>query len=110
MQSTATNFTCRLDKNLKIQSNALFSALGVSLDTAINIFLRKAISVGGFPFEVNIAQSPKNEPNCGTIEAMLEAKRIARDPAVKSYSVEEALEELKRGNTGLMLATDRKNN
>ncbi|MBQ9882326.1 MAG: hypothetical protein IJM42_06950 [Synergistes sp.] len=33
--------------------------------------------------------------NRETIEAMLEAERIARDPKVKKYSVEEALRELK---------------
>ena len=36
------------------------------------------------------------QPNKETVEAMLEAERIARDPSIKRYSdVEEALEELK---------------
>lgn len=44
-----------------------------------------------FPFEVRLEQ-----PNRETIEAMLEAERIAHDPSVKRYSdVEEALRALK---------------
>ena len=40
------------------------------------------------------ASSSKLPPDL--IEDLLEAERIARDPSIKSYSVEEAFEELKR--------------
>ena len=84
-----SNYTCRIDSELRSQSEALFGALGMNLGTAINVFLRKAVRVGGFPFEVNI-----DSPNKETIEAMIEAERIARDPNVKAYSVEDAFKEL----------------
>ncbi len=84
-----TNYTCRIDTDLRTQSEALFTALGMNLGTAINVFLRKAVRVGGFPFDVNL-----DGPNRETIEAMLEAERIAKDPKVKSYSVEDAFKEL----------------
>ncbi|MBR4183025.1 MAG: type II toxin-antitoxin system RelB/DinJ family antitoxin [Lachnospiraceae bacterium] len=51
--------------------------------------MRKAVRVGGFPFDVNI-----DSPNKETIEAMIEAERTVRDPKVKAYSVDEAFEEL----------------
>ena len=92
MQATV-NYTCRLDKTLRAQSDTLFASLGMSLNTAINVFLRKAVSIGGFPFEVTLT---KEIPNRETVEAMLEAERIARDPNTKSYSVDEAFEELDR--------------
>ncbi len=64
----------------------------MNLTTAINVFLRQSLRVGGFPFEVKLDQ-----PNKETIAAMLEAERIAKDPSIKHYSdVEEALLELKR--------------
>lgn len=64
----------------------------MNLTTAINVFLRQSLRVGGFPFAVKLEQSNKE-----TIAAMLEAERIVRDPSVKHYSdVEEALQELKR--------------
>ena len=64
----------------------------MNLTTAINVFLRQSLRVGGFPFEVKL-----DKPNKETIAAMLEAEHIARDPNVKHYSdVEEALRELKQ--------------
>ena len=88
----STNFSVRMDSEIKKQCEALYGELGMNLTTAINVFLRQSLRVGGLPFEVRLDQ-----PNKDTIAAMLEAERIAKDPTVKHYSdVEEALRELKR--------------
>lgn len=90
--ANTTNFSVRMDSEIKKQSESLFSELGMNLTTAINVFLRQSLRVGGFPFDVKLEQ-----PNRETVAAMLEAERIAHDPNVKHYSdVEEALRELKR--------------
>ena len=89
--ANSSSFTHRIDPALRAQSEALFSELGMSLGTAINIFLKKALRVGGFPFDVSL-----DTPNRETIEAMIEAEQIAGDPSIKAYSVEDALEELKK--------------
>jgi len=90
--ANSTNFTVRMDSDIKKQCEALYGELGMNLTTAINVFLRQSLRVGGFPFDVTI-----NTPNAVTIAAMQEAERIARDPNAKRYSdVEEALGELKR--------------
>ena len=87
-----TNFSVRMDSDLKKQCEALYKELGMNLTTAINVFLRQSLHAGGFPFEVRLKQ-----PNKETISAMLEAEQIAYDPGVKRYSdVEEALRELKK--------------
>ena len=89
--ATTTNFSVRMDKDIKKQCEALYGELGVNLTTAINVFLRQSLRVGGFPFDIRIEQ-----PNKETMAAMLEAERIGRDPSVKRYSnVEEALRALK---------------
>lgn len=44
--ATTSNYTCRIDTELRSQSEALFGALGMNLGTAINVFLRKAVRVG----------------------------------------------------------------
>ena len=86
------NFSVRMDSDVKKQCEILYGELGMNLTTAINVFLRQSLRVGGFPFEVRLDQ-----PNKETIAAMLEAERIAKDPDIKHYSdVEEALRELKR--------------
>lgn len=40
-------------------------------------------------------ENEEEQPNAETIDAMLEAERIAKDPSVKRYDVEEALQALK---------------
>ncbi len=90
--ANTTNFSVRMDSEIKKQCEMLYGELGMTLTTAINVFLRQSLRVGGFPFDVKLAQ-----PNKETIAAMLEAERIAHDPNVKRYSdVEDALRELKR--------------
>lgn len=81
-----------MDSDIKKKCETLYGELVMNLTTAINVFLRQSLRVGGFPFEVKLEQ-----PNKETIDTMLEAERIARDSSVKHYSdVEEALRELKR--------------
>ncbi len=70
-----------MDSDIKKQCETLYGELGMNLTTAINVFLRQSLRVGGFPFEVKLEQ-----PNKETIAAMLEAERIAKDPSVKGYT------------------------
>ena len=89
--ATTTNFSVRMDSDIKKQCEALYGELGINLTTAINVFLRQSLRVGGFPFDVRMEQ-----PNKETMAAMLEAELIALDPYVKRYSyVNEALRSLK---------------
>ena len=89
--AATTNFSVRMNSEIKEQCEALYGELGINLTTAINVFLRQSLRAGGFPFDVRLER-----PNQETIAAMLEAERLARDPAVKRYSnVEDALKVLK---------------
>lgn len=90
--ANTTNFSVRMDSDIKKQCEALFGELGMNLTTAINVFLRQSLRSGGFPFDVTL-----NTSNAVTMAAMQEAERITRAPNPKCYSdVEEALRELKR--------------
>lgn len=90
--AATTNFSVRMDMDLKKQCENLYGELGINLTTAINVFLRQSLRVGGFPFDVRLDQ-----PNKETILAMLESEKLLNDTNVKRYSdVEEALKELKR--------------
>ncbi len=86
------NFSIRMERDVKKECELLYGELGLTLSSAINVFLRQSLRVGGFPFDVKLQQ-----PNAETVTAMMEAERIAHDPTVKRYAdVEEALRELKR--------------
>lgn len=87
-----TNFSVRLDSQVKAQSEQLFQDLGMTLTTAINVFLRQAIQAGGLPFEVT-----KVGPNLETWQALVESQRLSNDPNALGYTdVEQALAELKK--------------
>ena len=92
MTAKTTTVSIRIDSTLKKKCEALFNNLGMSLNTAIHIFLCRSLQVGGIPFEVRLDQ-----PNKETMAALLEAEHLAFESKVKRYSdVEEALTELKK--------------
>ena len=47
-----TNINVRVEKRLKYEAEELFKDLGLSMSTAITMFLRSAVSHQGIPFEV----------------------------------------------------------
>lgn len=82
--------TIRVDDKTKQQAEELFNNLGLNLTSAINIYLKKAIAEQGVPFEVK-----KTNYNQETIQAMLEADKIAHDNTIKGYSnLDELFKEL----------------
>lgn len=60
----------RTDEQVKNDAEALFESMGMTLSTAVNIFLRQAIRANGMPFELK-----GDVPNATTISAMQEADR-----------------------------------
>ncbi|MDE7292246.1 MAG: type II toxin-antitoxin system RelB/DinJ family antitoxin [Treponemataceae bacterium] len=60
-----TSMTIRMNKDVKLQAQSIFSAIGMDMTTAVNVFLRKAIQCNGFPFSVTI-----ETPNATTMAAM----------------------------------------
>ena len=79
MAKISTNIS--IDADVKKQAQELFAALGLDLSTAINIYLKKAISEHGIPFDVRV-----ETPNAETIAALEEGRRMAHDPNAKSYA------------------------
>jgi DNA-damage-inducible protein J len=49
---TTQGVSVQMDGELKKQAESLFSDLGMSMSTAINIFLRQAVREGRIPFEI----------------------------------------------------------
>ena len=89
--SNVSNVSFRIDSDLKITADKLFDELGMSMTTAFNIFLRQSVREGCIPFEV----TTRINPNAETIAAILEARQLMSNPDAMSYSVEDALKELK---------------
>ncbi len=66
-----TNFTVRMDAELKKQAEELFSELGLSMSAAMTVFLKQAVYEHGIPFEIR-----REAPNAQTLAAMREADDI----------------------------------
>lgn len=47
------NYRVPLDKDIKERAEGLFTSLGIDMNAAVNIFLRKAIEENGIPFRVS---------------------------------------------------------
>lgn len=89
MSAELISVSFRINPQLKKDAEKLFDELGLSMTAAFNMFLRQAVREGGIPFNITT-----NVPNKETLAAMAEAKRIAEDKTAKSYSLDEAFEEL----------------
>lgn len=81
-----TNLMIRTNSKVKKAAQEVFSALGVDMSTAVNIFLRQAIYSRGFPFEVRLS-----ELNDETLKAIAEGERMITDPTAPRFSTVEAL-------------------
>ena len=82
----AANLNIRTEKEIKEQAERLFNDLGLTMTTAINVFLRTAIREHGMPFPLKL-----DVPNETTAAAIEEGRRIAADSTVKGYSSMDAL-------------------
>jgi DNA-damage-inducible protein J len=85
--AATTNLNIRTDKEIKDQAEQIFSELGLSMTTAVNMFLRTSIREHGIPFVLKL-----DVPNETTVAAIEEGKRIALDSSVKGYK---SMDELK---------------
>jgi DNA-damage-inducible protein J len=52
-----TNLSIRLDRELKDQADQIFSAMGMSLTTAITVFVRQVVRQKKIPFEISLTDS-----------------------------------------------------
>ncbi len=77
----STNLNIRIDKEVKLQAEKIFDALGLNMTTAVNIFLRQAIRENGIPFEVKL-----NIPNETTAAAIAEGRALACDQKARGFS------------------------
>jgi len=93
MPNLTSAINVNVDKNIKDEANKLFNSLGLNMSTAINMFLRKSISVGGIPFEI---RNPK--PSKELIEALQEGEDIlsGKIKAKGYHNINELMEDLEK--------------
>lgn len=73
----------RVDTETKLEAESLFDSLGLDITTAIRLFLRQAINQQRIPFDI---VPPKYNFSEETLAAIDEARKISKDPSIKSYT------------------------
>ena len=57
MGKKMTILQIRVDEELKNQAMMVYNELGIDISTAVRIFLKKSVIVGGMPFDVRMDES-----------------------------------------------------
>ena len=67
------NINIRTDSEVKLHAQKLFESLGLDMTTAVNIFLRQAISKNTLPFEILPVSNQKkgNVPRFGSMKGKI---------------------------------------
>jgi len=55
--SDTISLSFRIDKNLKEQADNIFNALGLTMTTALNVYINQVIRQGKIPFELSLGYS-----------------------------------------------------
>lgn len=69
------NINVRIDNETKKQAEEVFTNLGLTASTAINLFYKQVIRTGSIPFELKI-----DAPNRKTIRAFKEVEKMEKHP------------------------------
>lgn len=75
------NINIRTDSNLKKKADALYNKLGLTMSTAINMFLKESVRTKSLPLSLKL-----DEPNEETIKAIEEGKEIIKNKKIKGYN------------------------
>ncbi|CBW54494.1 Hypothetical protein MLC_7640 [Mycoplasma mycoides subsp. capri LC str. 95010] len=76
-----TNVNIKMDPEIKKQASLLFKEFGMTMSSAINLFVRTAIEQNDIPFEYD-----REITNKETLEAFEEGERLLADKNAKRYS------------------------
>ena len=90
------NLTITMDDEDKKSIAEFCDQVGMTISGLYNVFTKQVLREGRIPFEIGV-----DRPSRATIKAMKEGDKLIekymKDPSsVKTYSVEEAIEEMKK--------------
>ena len=85
-----TTLQIRIEDDLKKQATVICSELGLDLSTAVRLFFKKMVLVGGIPFDMKVSESTKND-----ILEIDNSKNTSNSIGVSEMSLEEMSEEIR---------------
>ena len=85
----------KVDEETKSDVTRVYESLGLDLPTAVRIFFKKSIAVGGLPFEL------RAEPSRGRWDVYREARSAIRQNDVPELTLDEINAEISAARAGL---------
>jgi addiction module RelB/DinJ family antitoxin len=76
MQKTAT-LNLRIDPEVKQSAESVLSQLGLSMSTAVDLFLRQVALTGGVPFRIALPEAPVSVDSTLMTDAELRDKIVS---------------------------------
>ena len=58
-----TQISFRIEDDLKTQADYILDQIGISMSSALNIYIRQLIARRGIPFEVRVPDNPLSSPD-----------------------------------------------
>ena len=88
---STSNINIRIDSDLKKEAEVLFKDIGLTMTSAITVFLKYAVNHDGIPFAMK-----RNLPNRTTKAAIAEHSEMLKDPeSYKRYdSIDDIMSEI----------------
>jgi DNA-damage-inducible protein J len=83
-----TQITAKIDTDYKAAFDNLCKDIGVTVSSAINIFVKRMVLNNGFPFDIN---ENANIPNELTLSAILESEKDIAEGTSKEFSTLEEM-------------------
>lgn len=89
-----------VDDDVKARAAALYESMGMSLSTAVNMFLRQSLEEDGVPFRprryTGVRLTPTEETRRAMVEAEAKELGLLPDDAVECRTEEEVREHLRK--------------
>ena len=93
-----TNLNIKIDRDLKAKADRLFNEMGMTLTTAVNVFVRQAVLERAIPFKIyRDAETTKKDSVEQRRAAMQEIRELLADVDGNSINLDQVRVE-RRGN------------
>ena len=76
-----TTIQARVDDKLKLQSEYVLRSMGLSMTSAINLFLQQVVTQRKIPFEISLPEETPNYATKAAMEEFYDAKMVAEPGA-----------------------------
>lgn len=86
------SMTVRMDSQLKQQFNELCNEIGMSINTAMNVFAKAVVTYRKIPFEI---KAPEKDDSMGALNAFREIRKQAESGQMPDLTLDEINEEIR---------------